>query len=151
MTILARVKSTPGRRLPAAAVGVVLALGALAGCSAAAPPSRPAPSSAQPAPSFGPDVVTLAELGFRNGPVDRVPLPAGVRLAERIDQPNVVTIVITAPPGEEFIAFLADRLPEAGFEVRAASASGIVFSGFGWDGGATAGEATALTLRLRDG
>ncbi|TDT34124.1 hypothetical protein [Naumannella halotolerans] len=134
---------SPGRRaLLAAASVLVLASGCAA--SATEPTPEPVPSTA---PNLGDGVTSLAELGVDNGPAAWTPLPADISVGEVVDQENVVTLIVLAPEGEQFIDFLDQQLPAAGFSIESASKTGLVFSGYGWTGGATTGEATALTLR----
>lgn len=121
----------------------------LGGCGSAAnvPPApnvpRPIPTVSLPAGG-----VSLAELGFRNGPVDRVSLPAGVRLDLRVDQPNVVTATITEPTGPKVADWLRTSLPAGGFTVRADAGDSLLFAGYGWSGAyTTSDQLAALTLR----
>lgn len=92
--------------------------------------------------------VSLAQLGFRNGPADLVTLPAGVRLGLRVDQPNMLTATVIAPEATAVADWLRTHLSEGEFEITADGDGGVVFEGHGWEGAFTASNAeAALTLR----
>lgn len=140
-------------RLPVlVAVGLLLT-----GCGAASGPepgpstptvSAPtvsAPTSAEPVdlPGF-----TLRELGLTHGPVDQITLPESVTVLERIDQPNVITLVLAAEDGVPAAEHLVATLPDAGFEVTASVPGSLTFTGPGWDGAfTTSAEVSGFTLR----
>lgn len=108
-------------------------------------PSTPAASASIPA-----DGVSLKELGFENGPTDRLSLPRGLSLATAADQPNAVTLVISRPTAAELADYLRRTLPQAGFTIDSDLGDGatITFTGFGWSGSFTgAGSSSALVLR----
>lgn len=133
------------------AVAVLLGPLLLGGCGAGVPESVPEPtpssSVAPPTAPVGP-ARSLRDLGLRYGPVDEVTLPVGVQVLERIDQPNVVTLVIEADEGEAAAAHLAATLPQAGFTVTASVPGSLTFTGLGWDGAfTTSPEVAGLTLR----
>jgi hypothetical protein len=134
-----------------ALVGVV----GLAGCGAAgsvsdvspAPSSSPTPSPTVSAPADG---VSLAALGFDNGPVDRVFVPFGARVASRVDQTNNVTLVLTSPSAADLTAFYRRTATGNGFTVTGEdpASTTLTFSGFGWTGTFTGDrQASALLLR----
>ncbi|WP_425308331.1 hypothetical protein AADG42_06095 [Ammonicoccus fulvus] len=136
-----------------AAVLVLSASALVAGCSASGPAPVPEPSpvtasaEAYAVPAGG---VSLAQLGFGNGPADRVTVPAGARLNLRVDQPNMQTMTFSAPEASVIAQWLQEHLPGAGFTITASGvdAGGLVFTGHGWDGAFTSGGAeAALTLR----
>lgn len=129
-----------------ALVGVVIALG---GCGSAAnvphDPNVPRPTPTVSLPAGG---VSLADLGFRNGPADRVSLPPGVRLDLRVDQPNVITATINEPGGARVAGWLRASLPAGGFTVSADAGDSLLFAGYGWSGAYTTSDhLAALTLR----
>ncbi len=151
----------PGPQLPHVAVarsmlGAVLLLllvTLLAGCSA---PARPEPPSAAPPSAtvqVPPDGVSLADLGFRNGPVDAFTLPRSAVLSTRVDQPNGVTVVLTSPSTAEIADYLRRVLPETGFTVTGSTgdseaAAALTFTGYGWHGSFTGtGSSSAVVLR----
>lgn len=126
----------------------VLIVFALTGCAGSG--ARPLPS---PAPVTGSVVVpaggvSLSQLGFRHGPAGFVTVPSGVRLTQRVDQPNVVTVGFAAPAGAEIARWLETELPAAGFTVTSGGDEAVLFDGHGWSGAFTVGGGeSALTLR----
>ncbi len=134
------------------AVAVALVALTLAGCGAAARPDVPVPPSpVATAPVQVPsDGVSLAALGFSYGPVDRVFAPVGAQVTSRVDQPDNVTLVLTAPPAGDLLAFYRRTATANGFDVTAdePAASTLTFAGFGWTGTVTGDDrASALLLR----
>lgn len=129
----------------------------LAGCGAAG--STPGASgagagSASPSPtpsvSLPSDGLSLAALGFENGPVDRVFIPLDAQVSSRVDQPNNVTLVLDAPPAAQLLAFYRRTAVGNGFTVTAddPATTTLTFTGFGWTGTFTGdGQASALLLR----
>lgn len=113
------------------ALGAVIAAVTLAGCGAAPeeppqpPPSSPIPSvSASPTESPAPTPtqalagLTLRQLGFNNGPLDEFSLPSNLQISTRVDQPNVVTIVLASPSPELIEDYLRATLPQDGIHHR---------------------------------
>jgi len=131
------------------AAGLALAT-LLAGCSAPVrpePPSAAPPSASVPVPAGG---VSLADLGFRNGPVTAFTLPQTAVISTRVDQPNGVTVVLTSPSAPEIAGYLRRELPGTGFTVTAdrESAASLTFTGYGWQGSFTgSGSSSAVILR----
>ncbi|MFC7620634.1 hypothetical protein [Microlunatus sp. GCM10028923] len=124
----------------------------LAGCSAAPNGTRPSGGPSTPAPttsaSIPADGVSLAELGFQNGPSDRVSLPRDVSFVTSADQPAAVTLVIDSPSGEAVATYLRRTLPAAGFTVDSDLGTTLAFSGYGWTGNFTGSPGgSALVLR----
>ena len=153
----------PGVRTPRTLRGVVVALAltvaltvALGGCAAGSVPDVPLPGPSSPRASPGPTVstpsdgVSLAALGFENGPVDRVFVPFGAQVSARVDQPNNVTVVLTSPSATELVAFYRRTAPGNGFALTGddAATATLTFAGFGWTGTFT-GDAQASALLLR--
>lgn len=127
------------------ALGTVSAV-LLAGCSAA-PAPEPTPTSGSAAASARPGV-TLRSLGLTHGPVDDVTLPSSVSVLERIDQENVITLVLAPDDGLPSAEHLVATLPAAGFEVTASVPGSLTFTGPEWDGAfTTSPEVSGLTLR----
>ena len=125
---------------------------ALGGCGAAARPDIPVPPSpASTAPVRAPsDGVSLSVLGFTYGPVDRVFVPAGAQVGSRVDQPDNVAVVLTAPPAADLLAFYRRTARANGFVITAddARTRTLTFRGFGWSGTFTGDDrASALLLR----
>lgn len=142
-------------RTPRNLRGVALALGltvALTGCAAGSLPDVPSPGPPGPTPTVSTpsDGVSLAALGFENGPVDRVFVPFGAQVSSRVDQPNNVTIVMIFPPATELAAFYRRTATGAGFALTGddAATATLTFAGFGWTGTFT-GDAQASALLLR--
>ena len=125
-----------------------LAVGVLIGCGAAPQGLKPAPTPSPTAEPTRPGGgVSLAELGFRNGPAD-IWLPEQVLIVERVDLANNVTVVMASPSGEELARWLREELPGAGYEITADGADSLLFSKEPWQGAFTVtGEYSALSLR----
>lgn len=91
--------------------------------------------------------VALINYGIVNGPTG-FRLPAGLSVVDRIDQANVVTLVLTPASASTLANWLATDLPEQGYSVQGASADSVVFSGPAWSGAFTrSNELAGLTLR----
>lgn len=155
-----------GRGGRAAIAGLLLAGGwVLSGCGAASStptPSTPTPSTTVPMPSASPSAtpsptptlsgLTLRQLGFTNGPLDQFSLPSELLISTRVDQPNVVTIVLAGPSPEVVEDYLRTTLPQHGFTIDAQATDGqaMTFAGDGWTGGFTGtGTTSAVVLRPR--
>ena len=94
--------------------------------------------------------LTLRQLGFENGPLDEFSLPRDLVIATRVDQPNVVTIVLAGPSPGTVEDYLRATRPDAGFTIdaRAADGQALTFEGSGWTGGFTGtGTTSAVVLR----
>jgi hypothetical protein len=147
---LERVQRKGGRRLAAA----IACLGfLLTGCSAgSASDSSPASSvaSSTEISSVPSDGVTLAALGYLNGPAQQFSLPRRAVVTAKVDQPNNVAMVVSSPRPAEIAAYLRRALPAAGFTVTAddPAATTMTFSGNGWIGSFTGnGRVAAVLLR----
>ena len=135
----------------AAAVALLSCL--LTGCSAGYPNDgnsvAPTASSA-PSPSIPADGVTLAALGYLNGPIHQFSLPRTAVMTAKVDQPNNVVAVVSSPSPTELRSYLLGALPAAGFEITAdgRSTSTMTFAGHGWTGSFTGDDrASAVLLR----
>ncbi|NYE73819.1 hypothetical protein [Microlunatus parietis] len=140
------------RFLRAGGLLAIMVMIMLAGCSAAPNGTRPTGGSSTPAPTSSAaipaDGVSLAELGFQNGPSDRVSLPRDVSFVTSADQPNAVTLVIDRPSGAAVATYLRRSLPPAGFTIDSDLGTTLTFSGFGWAGSFTgSADSSALVLR----
>ena len=148
---------------PVLALAGIAVVALVAGCAADGPlPIGPsasssastssAPTSPTPVglPASPANAVTLAAMGFRHGPVDAFFLPADSVLITRADQPNVVVLVLSAPPARQLADFLRQTLPAAGYDITAdrPEAAVLTFAGRGWTGSFT-GSATSSALVLR--
>ncbi len=140
----------------AGAVALVGALELLGACAGTAPEPSPTAisSTADPSPTVTPSIpangVTLRELGFSNGPVEEFSIPTGAVVTDRVDQPNVVTIVMSAPPVAALADYYRRALPAAGFTITAddPTTHTLTFAGQGWTGVLTGSDdATAVSLR----
>ena len=125
----------------------------LLGCSAApssdSSPTPPATAPARP-PAIPNDGVTLATLGFLNGPIEQFSLPRTASFRAKVDQPNNVAAVLSSPSPAQVASYLRRALPEAGFSITAddPAAKTMTFSGSGWDSSFTAdGGVSAVLLR----
>jgi hypothetical protein len=135
------------------AAGAALLGCLLAGCSAAqSSDSNTPPPSASPAPPplIPSDGITLAALGYLNGPARQFSLPSTAVIRARVDQPNNVTAVVSSPSPAELSSYLRRALPAAGFMITADSpaTNTMTFTGHGWSGSYTGDErASAVLLR----
>jgi hypothetical protein len=127
----------------------------LVGCSAGYPTdsssATPTASSTQP-PSIPPDGVTLAALGYLNGPIQQFSLPRTAVVTAKVDQPNNVAAVVSSPTPAEMRSYLVRALPAAGFEITAdpPASNTMTFTGHGWSGSFTGDDrASAVLLRPR--
>ena len=151
-----RVLTSAGPRGWAARLRTALVLGVallLTGCSAGGSFPEPSPSSSPaptPAVSSPADAVSLSALGFTNGPVDRVFVPIGAQVSSRVDQPDNVAVVLTAPSVTELAAFYRRTSVANGFALTGddSARTTLTFAGFGWTGTFT-GDAQASALLLR--
>ena len=123
-------------------VAVVTLLGCLlAGCSAGYPSdgSSAAPTTAAaPTPSIP--------------PIQVFSLPRTAVITAKVDQPNNVAAVVSAPPPAEMRSYFVRALPAAGFEITAdrSEANTLTFVGHGWSGSFTGDDrASAVLLRPR--
>lgn len=137
-------------------VAAVTFLGCLLmGCSAGYPndgtSATPTASSA-PSPSIPSDGITLAALGYLNGPIHQFSLPRTAVIIAKVDQPNNVVTVVSSPSPAELRSYLLRALPAAGFEITADQprANTLTFAGHGWTGSFT-GDARASAVLLRPG
>lgn len=126
----------------------------LAGCASGSngpgptPTVSGGPASPTASASVPMDGVSLKELGFENGPTDRLSLPRGLNLATASDQPDAVTLVISRPSSKEVADYLRRTLPSAGFKIDSDLGETFTFAGFGWSGSFTgSGSSSALVLR----
>jgi hypothetical protein len=152
------VRAPERRRVVVGATVLVLAL--LAGCGSGEDPpvpegtATPGPTaSTSPAPSATPaatpaDGVTLASLGFLNGPVRQLTLPRTALLSAAVDQTNNVTAVLAQPPPPDVADYLRRTLPATGFTITADDPDGsaLTFTGHGWTGSFTASDTTSAVL-----
>ena len=74
--------------------------------------ATPTASSARP-PSIPPDGITLAALGYLNGPVQQFSLPRTAVITAKVDQPNNVAAVVSSPSPAEMRSYLLRALPAA--------------------------------------
>lgn len=137
-----------GRGARSLALGT-LTLVLLAGCSAAPEPQPdPVPTTPGPAAASARPGVTLRSLGLTHGPVDAVTLPPSVSVLERIDQENVITLVLAPDDGLPAAEHLVATLPAAGFQVTGSVPGSLTFTSPQWDGAfTTSPEVSGLTLR----
>jgi hypothetical protein len=125
----------------------------LAGCTAgrANDSSTPPPAASRGVPpSIPSDGVTLAALGYLNGPARQFSLPSSAVIRAKVDQPNNVTAVVSSPSAAEMSSYLRRALPAAGFMITAdvPATNTMTFTGHGWSGSYTGDErASAVLLR----
>jgi hypothetical protein len=140
------------RHVLAAAAALICCL--LAGCTAGYPNdgSSTPPTQSTAAASIPPGGITLAALGYLNGPIREFSLPRTAVIAAKVDQPNNVAAVISSPSPSEIRSYLLRALPTAGFEITADRpvANTMTFEGHGWSGSFTGDDrASAVLLRPR--
>jgi hypothetical protein len=125
----------------------LVALLAVAGCSSAPVPT-PSPSTTVSVPAEAPaDGVLLSDLGFVNSPPG-FSIPRGADIEQEVDSANNVTVVLTAPAGEEVADYLRRNLPAMGFTITADANGSLLFESAVHDGAFTVtGELAALSLR----
>ena len=132
---------------------VTLCVYVLVGCGAdPSNDSTPAPPtvSAGSSPSIPSDGMTLAALGYLNGPIWQFSLPRTVRITTNVDQPNNVVAVMSSPSPVAIESYLRRTLPAAGFTITAdrPDAKSMTFAGYGWTGSFTSDhQASAVLLR----
>lgn len=127
-----------------AALFAALALSACAAAPEPSPSPTPLASTVTAAPDDG---VLLGDLRFDNAPAG-LSIPRGSVIAERIDSPNNVTVVLTAPDGLTVVDYLRRTLPEVGFTITGDDQNSLLFDGGGWQGAFTTSDGySALTLR----
>lgn len=92
----------------------------------------------------------MAALGWRNGPADRVLLPADTAIDRRVDQVNVITAVGRPASAAAVLSVLTETLPSYGWAITASGGGSLVFGDDRYDGAFTS-DATvwALTIRVR--
>jgi hypothetical protein len=96
------------------------------------------------------DGVSLARLGYLNGPIQQFTLPRTAVITAKVDQENNVAAVLSAPPPAELESYLRRALPAAGFAITADNPTEqtLTFAGNGWSGSFTgANRASAILLR----
>lgn len=93
------------------------------------------------------DGARLASFGIKNGPAT-FSLPSGLTYSDVIDQPNVVTLVLSPTQAADALAYLDRNLAGMGFTVDGVAADAITFTGPIWSGALTfSDQVGALTLR----
>jgi hypothetical protein len=129
-----------------ACIGFLLT-GCSAGSASDSSPASPVASAAEISPVLS-DGVTLAALGYLNGPAQQFSLPRNAAVTAKVDQPNNVAMVVSSPPPAEIAAYLRRALPAAGFAITAddPAATTMTFSGNGWIGSFTGNEQVAAVL-----
>lgn len=131
-------------------IAEVALIGLLVGCGA---PARPQPTPIPPTPAVvqvPDDGVSLAQLGFTNGPVEAFTLPRNVVISTSVDQPNGVTVVFGRPSPAELAQYLRRVLPATGFVITQdePATTTMTFTGYGWQGSFTGtGSSSAVILR----
>jgi hypothetical protein len=148
---IARSAPNKGGRWLVAAVALLgcLLVGCSAGYSSDFSPAPPSPSSV-PRPSIPADGITLADLGFLNGPIQQFSVPRTAVIAAKVDQTNNVAVVISSPTPAAVASYLRRTLPSAGFAITAddPTEKTMAFVGNGWSGSFT-GDSRASAVLLR--
>ena len=110
------------------------------------------PSAARSATSCAASAgtVTMATLGWKNGPADRIVLPIGASIDRRVDQANVITAIGNPTMAESVRATLVATLPTYGWTVTASAGGSLIFSDAHYDGAFTSDSSLwALTIRVK--
>jgi len=128
-------------------MAAVLVPVAATGCSAAPTSIRNPPPVVVSRPADG---VSLRQLGFTNGPVDVVFLPAQATITRRVDQMNVTTAFGPAAEGATVQAFLRRTLQTDVWKVDADSPGALLFANQGFSAAFTiSDDLWALTIRRK--
>jgi hypothetical protein len=94
--------------------------------------------------------VTMATLGWKNGPADRIVLPIGVGIDRRVDQANVITAIGSPTVAESVRSTLVATLPTYGWTITASAGGSLIFSDSHYDGAFTSDSSLwALTIRVK--
>lgn len=89
----------------------------------------------------------LASLGFAYAP-SGFSVPTDAQITDRIDQPNQVTAVFSAPDGFEMASYLREHLPSMGFQVTGDKDNALLFASDTVHGAFYAeGSLSSLSLR----
>jgi hypothetical protein len=153
---LAACSAAPSEPSPSEPAPTVVTSSSLPSASQSPTVGSPSPSSTTSSPSdtttpTPQEGVTLRQLGFENGPLDEFSVPSDAVVSTSVDQPNVVTIVLSRPSPQTVEDYLRATLPGEGFTIGARGTAGggaMMFEGNGWRGGFTGTAATsAIVLR----
>lgn len=140
-------------------LALAFAATALTACGSATEPAEPSQTptqstTASPTPPPSPSAtietgLTLQQLGFENGPTGFTLPPESV-ITTKVDQPNVVTVVLSRPGPQTVEDYLRSTLPDEGFTIDARSTANgaLTFKGNGWTGGFT-GTTVSSAIVLR--
>lgn len=92
--------------------------------------------------------MTLAALGYTNGPMSQFSLPRTARITTKVDQTNNVVAVMSAPSPAAIESYLRRTLPAAGFTITAdrPDAESMTFAGYGWTGSFTSDQQLSAVL-----
>ena len=135
------------RRVGVLAAAVLAAVLLVSGCSAASPTSSVTSASVPATWALPSGAVTLASMGLDHAPAGFA-VPGGLTPLMTINQPNVVTLEVSAAEGQTLHDFLMLHLPGMGWQIASSSASSIIFASGGWQGAFTMSASNAmLTLR----
>lgn len=128
----------------------------LTGCGAAPRPEEPSRSpETSSGASIPADGISLSDLGLSNGPLESFSLPKAAKVQTSVDQPTVITLVLSAPEATVIADYLRTALPAAGFTIDQDTADGdssdspaLIFTGHGWTGTFTgAAETSAVAFK----
>jgi len=140
------VSPIPGK----AVIGLTCLALLLGGCSAGASSSGTASSSASAIHAVPSGTVTMATLGWKNGPADRIVLPIGASIDRRVDQANVITAIGNPTVAESVRSTLVATLPTYGWTITASAGGSLIFSDAHYDGAFTSDSSLwALTIRVK--
>jgi len=136
-------------RAVVALLGVALVAG---GCSVASTSSSGSSASSSPSAqkALPSGTITMAGLGWKNGPADRVVLPVAANIDRRVDQANVITAIGRPASTDAVLQTLTQTLPLYGWTITASGGGSLVFEDARYDGAFTSDPSVwALTIRLK--
>ncbi len=137
--------------LPRAVVALLGVALLASGCAAA---SSPPPSSAASTPTaqrtLPAGTATMAGLGWKNSPADRIVLPTAATIDLRVDQANVITAIGRPTSTSSVLQTLTQTLPSYGWTITASAGGSLVFEDNRYEGAFTSDSAVwALTIRVK--
>jgi hypothetical protein len=136
-----------------AVIGVLCLVLLASGCSARSiDPGTTSSSSASASsvPSAPSGTVSMATLGWKNGPAARVFLPNSATIDRRVDQANVITAIGRPEMAATVLSTLTETLPTYGWTITAGHGGSLVFSDASYDGAFTSDASVwALTIRVK--
>jgi hypothetical protein len=133
-----------------AVVGLTCLALLLGGCAAGVPGGGSSSSRQSAVRAVPSGTVSMATLGWKNGPADRVFLPIGTSIDRGVDQANVITAIGNPTVAESVRATLVATLPTYGWTITASAGGSLIFRDAHSDGAFTSDSSLwALTIRVK--